>query len=138
MTVCVWVTVLRVCDCVCECVIVRVCNHECDCVTVCVCRQEPRHAYGMRRLGIPNTKHFHDVTVIKDAITLYQKLRSEVETSVWKPEAEEEFEDTDGNVMSRKVCAPPCVCVCACGVCVRVCVRASVCACVCVCVCVFV
>lgn len=69
----------------------------------CCCAQEPRHAYGMRRLGIPNTKHFHDVTSIKDAITLYQKLRTEIEAEAWKPEAEEEFEDTEGNVLSRKV-----------------------------------
>ena len=29
--------------------------------------QESRHAYGMRCLGIPNTKHFHDITGIADA-----------------------------------------------------------------------
>jgi len=64
--------------------------------------QEPRHAYGMRRLGIPNTKHFHDVTGIKDAMSLYQKLREGIEAEAWRPEAGEEFEDTEGNVMSRK------------------------------------
>jgi splicing factor 3A subunit 3 len=30
--------------------------------------QEWRHAHGMRCLGIPNTKHFHDITLIEDAI----------------------------------------------------------------------
>src|SRR5690606_27064350 len=30
--------------------------------------QEWRHAHGMRALGIPNTKHFHDITSIADAI----------------------------------------------------------------------
>jgi hypothetical protein len=29
--------------------------------------QEWRHAHGMRSLGIPNTKHFHDITKIEDA-----------------------------------------------------------------------
>jgi splicing factor 3A subunit 3 len=29
--------------------------------------QEWRHAHGMRCLGIPNTKHFHEITKIKDA-----------------------------------------------------------------------
>ena len=29
--------------------------------------QEAKHAYGMRCLGIPNTKHFHDITKIADA-----------------------------------------------------------------------
>lgn len=66
----------------------------------------------MRCLGIPNTKHFHDVVGIKDAMSLYTKLRSEIESEVWKPDAEEEYEDTEGNVMSRKVCV--CACVCAC------------------------
>jgi hypothetical protein len=30
--------------------------------------QEWRHAFGMRCLQIPNTKHFHDITLIQDAI----------------------------------------------------------------------
>jgi len=36
--------------------------------------QESRHAYGMRCLGIPNTKHFHDITLIEDARALYAKV----------------------------------------------------------------
>lgn len=30
--------------------------------------QEWRHAFGMRCLKIPNTKHFHDITLMRDAI----------------------------------------------------------------------
>jgi len=30
--------------------------------------QEWRHAFGMRCLKIPNTKHFHDITLMQDAI----------------------------------------------------------------------
>ncbi len=30
--------------------------------------QQWRHAFGMRCLGIPNTKHFHDITLMQDAI----------------------------------------------------------------------
>lgn len=30
--------------------------------------QESRHAFGMRALGLPNTKHFHEITRIEDAI----------------------------------------------------------------------
>lgn len=30
--------------------------------------QEARHAFGMRALGLPNTKHFHEITKIADAI----------------------------------------------------------------------
>src|SRR6266542_2127141 len=29
--------------------------------------QEWRHAHGMRCLGIPNTRHFHEITLIEDA-----------------------------------------------------------------------
>jgi len=31
--------------------------------------QESRHAFGMRALGLPNTKHFHEITKIEDALT---------------------------------------------------------------------
>jgi splicing factor 3A subunit 3 len=30
--------------------------------------QQWRHAHGMRCLGVPNTKHFHDITLINDAM----------------------------------------------------------------------
>ena len=29
---------------------------------------ESRHAFGMRALGLPNTKHFHEITKIADAL----------------------------------------------------------------------
>lgn len=37
--------------------------------------QEWRHAYGMKCLGIPNTKPFHGITLIEDAYTLWAKLK---------------------------------------------------------------
>lgn len=37
---------------------------------------EWRHAQGMRQLGIPNTKHFMNITNIADAQALWQKLQS--------------------------------------------------------------
>lgn len=30
--------------------------------------KESRHAFGMRALGLPNTKHFHEITRIEDAL----------------------------------------------------------------------
>lgn len=30
--------------------------------------QEARHSFGMRALGLPNTKHFHEITKIADAV----------------------------------------------------------------------
>lgn len=65
--------------------------------------QEWRHAHGMRCLKIPNTKHFHDITLIEDAINLYEKLKDTLETDEWDPGQEEEFEDSEGNVLKKRV-----------------------------------
>jgi len=67
--------------------------------------QEWRHAHGMQCLGIPNTKHFHGITLIEDAYTLWAKLKAEQSTLSWNPELDEEFEDKQGNVMNRKTYA---------------------------------
>lgn len=64
--------------------------------------QESRHAYGMRCLGIPNTKHFHDITLIEDARALYAKMTKEVSRDTWKADMDEEFEDSEGNVFDKK------------------------------------
>lgn len=64
--------------------------------------QEWKHAHGMRALGIPNTKHFHDITSIDDAYTLYNKIRSTVEVDEFSRDQEEEFEDTEGNILNRR------------------------------------
>ena len=60
---------------------------------------------GMRTawcLGIPNTKHFHGITLIEDAYTLWAKLKTEQNTASFNAEFDEEFEDRSGNVMNRK------------------------------------
>lgn len=64
--------------------------------------QEWRHAHGMRCLGIPNTKHFHEITKIKDAQDLWEKLKEDQQTAQWRPEEEEEYEDAEGNVYAKK------------------------------------
>lgn len=63
---------------------------------------EWRHAHGMRCLGIPNTAHFANVTLIEDALSLWSKLKQNKETDRWRSEAEEEFEDSIGNVVNKK------------------------------------
>mmetsp|Transcript_5720 Transcript_5720/g.6209 ORF Transcript_5720/g.6209 Transcript_5720/m.6209 type:complete len:463 (+) Transcript_5720:53-1441(+) len=65
--------------------------------------QEWRHAHGMKCLGVENTKDFHEITKIKDAIELGKKLRETRGTEAWVPEQMEECEDSEGNVMSRKM-----------------------------------
>ncbi|ORX89740.1 hypothetical protein K493DRAFT_305538 [Basidiobolus meristosporus CBS 931.73] len=64
--------------------------------------QEWRHAHGMRCLGIPNTRHFHDITLIEDAYALWDRLKASNKTEDFKSEVMEEFEDADGNVFNRK------------------------------------
>jgi len=63
---------------------------------------EWRHAHGMRCLGIPNTAHFANVTQIEDAMSLWEKLKLQKYEEAWKPEHEEEFEDSKGNVVNKK------------------------------------
>ncbi|CAG8521150.1 9836_t:CDS:2, partial [Dentiscutata heterogama] len=67
--------------------------------------QEWRHAHGMRCLGIPNTRHFHEITLIEDAYALWEKLKSSGKTDEFKPDTMEEFEDQDGNNEYRHICS---------------------------------
>ncbi len=64
--------------------------------------QEWKHAHGMRCLGIPNTKHFHDITGIEDVITLYNKIKDQLKDEEYVADMEEEFEDTQGNILNRR------------------------------------
>lgn len=63
---------------------------------------EWRHAQGMRALGIPNTRHFYQVTRMEEAQALWERLRQRSRNEVFRPEAMEEFEDHEGNVYNRK------------------------------------
>ncbi|CAM9482241.1 unnamed protein product [Ascophyllum nodosum] len=64
--------------------------------------QEWRHAHGMRCLGIPNTKHFHDIVLIQDARDLYAKIKDSLDKEQWNAEDNEEYEDREGNVLNRR------------------------------------
>jgi splicing factor 3A subunit 3 len=56
----------------------------------------------MRCLGIPNTKHFHDITRISDVIALYAKISTTTQLESFVGDVEEEFEDTEGNLLNRR------------------------------------
>ena len=58
---------------------------------------------GMRCLGIPNTAHFANVTQIEDAMALWEKLKTQKSEEAFKPDQEEEFEDSVGNVVNKKI-----------------------------------
>jgi len=64
---------------------------------------EWRHAYGMKCLKIPNTIHFKEVTGIEDALRLHQSLIEKTKKKDFKPDVEEEFEDSEGNVLNKKM-----------------------------------
>ena len=55
----------------------------------------------MRCLRIPNTKHFHGVTKMDDAVALWEQLQEKQELEQFKAERDEEYEDSDGNVLNR-------------------------------------
>lgn len=63
---------------------------------------EWRHAHGMRCLGIPNTAHFANITKIEDAVSLWDKLKSEKHKERFQAANEEEYEDSQGNVVNKK------------------------------------
>lgn len=65
--------------------------------------QEWRHSHGMALLGIPNTPQFFEITKIDDAIKLWHKVCADKEKNEWRPEADEECEDADGNVYNKKM-----------------------------------
>ena len=62
---------------------------------------EWRHSHGMRCLRIPNTSHFHGVVKMDDAVALWEQLQEKADVEQFKPERDEEYEDSDGNVLNR-------------------------------------
>ncbi|KAL8171503.1 hypothetical protein V2J09_023307 [Rumex salicifolius] len=64
--------------------------------------KEWRHQYGMRCLGIPNTKNFNEITSIEDAKKLWVKIQQRQGVHKWRPELEEEYEDREGNIYNKK------------------------------------
>jgi splicing factor 3A subunit 3 len=62
---------------------------------------DQKHSAGMKSLGIPNTKHFHGVTNIQDAQDLWGSLQEKLKEDQFDVSKEEEYEDSNGNVLSR-------------------------------------
>ncbi|KAJ1836446.1 Pre-mRNA-splicing factor sap61 [Coemansia sp. RSA 2711] len=64
--------------------------------------QEPRHATNMRRLGIPNTRQFHGVASIEEALGLWERIQRDKKQTTVNADTFEEFEDSEGNVFNKK------------------------------------
>lgn len=73
----------------------------------------------MRALGLPNTKHFHEITKFEDAMactypysmtyraltlppTVAERLKREGRHEIFDQETMEELEDEEGNIYNRK------------------------------------
>ncbi|ORX56321.1 hypothetical protein DM01DRAFT_1334795 [Hesseltinella vesiculosa] len=65
--------------------------------------QEARHVYGMRCLGLTNSRQFHEITKIADAYALNEKLKKQNVSSQVKDDNVEEYEDEEGNVFNKKI-----------------------------------
>ena len=65
--------------------------------------QEAQHTQGLRLLGIENSLAFYEITRIADAVALADKLRRDQHAAEWHADSDEECEDADGNVYSRKM-----------------------------------
>ena len=61
-----------------------------------------RHAWGMRCLGIPNIRELWHVTGMEEVKALWDKIRAQETAAAWKEDEEEEMEDVNGNVFSKK------------------------------------
>ena len=62
-----------------------------------------KHRRGLEAYGIPNTRHFHGIVSIKDAMELYKKLQSETSARKQFDAAEsEECEGASGAIFSRR------------------------------------
>ncbi|OVA08456.1 protein of unknown function DUF3449 [Macleaya cordata] len=64
--------------------------------------REGRHQRGMFCLGIPNNKNFNEITSIKEAKLLWERIQERRGVKRWRPDLEEEFEDNEGNIYNKK------------------------------------
>ncbi|KAF8379700.1 hypothetical protein HHK36_029144 [Tetracentron sinense] len=64
--------------------------------------KEWRHQHGMRCLGIPNTKNFNEITSIREAKVLWERIQERQGVNKWRPDLEEEYEDKEGNIYNKK------------------------------------
>ena len=56
----------------------------------------------MKCLGVPNTREYHDITLIEDVLSLQQRLNDREKRSAFKADTRVEFEDSEGNVLNRR------------------------------------
>ncbi|GJU86309.1 splicing factor SF3a60 [Tanacetum coccineum] len=64
--------------------------------------KESQHQNGMRRLGIPNSKDFSEITSIEEARQLWGIIKEKQAVNKWRPELEKEYEDEEGNIYNQK------------------------------------
>lgn len=62
-----------------------------------------QHTEKLRALGIPYSDAFDGVAKIDDAVALWKSIQQKDTRVTFNPDVEEEFEDSHGNVLGRKV-----------------------------------
>lgn len=62
---------------------------------------DPRHAYGLKCLGIDLTREFYEITDIEKALGLHKHLIEQKKQGKWDANTMEEFEDDDGTVLDK-------------------------------------
>jgi splicing factor 3A subunit 3 len=63
---------------------------------------DSRHGYGLKCLGLANSKQFMWVTKIADAQALGDKIKLSEGKKEFHSDSEEEFEDNEGNIFNKK------------------------------------
>ena len=51
---------------------------------------------------MPNSRAFHNITKIQDALDLHERLKREAKAKEFDAQNQEEYEDALGNVLSKK------------------------------------
>ncbi|KAF2422175.1 putative splicing factor 3a subunit 3 [Tothia fuscella] len=64
---------------------------------------EARHIYGLKCLGITSTSLFREITGIKEAVRLWEKMQRDKKREMMAGENVVQMEDGEGNVMPEKV-----------------------------------
>ena len=65
---------------------------------------EWRHTHGMRCLGVPNTRHFYQITRIEDVLKLWESMKTTSGSNTSSNNGNnEEVEDRHGNVYTKRV-----------------------------------
>ena len=62
---------------------------------------DARHSYGLKCLGIENSREYFEITEIDKALALHKHLQAQKKQGQWDANTMEEFEDEDGTILDK-------------------------------------